>query len=723
MANIILLFLTLVFSITISTATATATEKVYIVYMGAKPQQYHLSQSHHTNILQQVLQSSRSASESLLYSYRKSFNGFAARLTDSERDKLVGMPGVVSVFPSTTLHPRTTRSWDFLSFPSTVDRLPEVESDIIIGFIDTGIWPESESFNDDGFGPPPKHWKGTCQNLTCNNKIIGAKFYKSDQAFSSGEEMSPRDFEGHGTHTASTAAGREVKNISFYGLAGGTARGAVPAARIAVYKVCWVKNCLAHDVLAAFDDAIADGVDLISVSLGGEEVSGFAKNSVAIGAFHALQQGILTSAPAGDNGFLSLTVANGAPWILTVAASTIDRRFITNITLGNNATFMGPAINVFQTSENFYPLVYQEVESQCDPGSLDKHFAEGRIVICKPLIPFEEGASAPLLADAYGAVIVVPNEEQDVSFSYPLPATAVSVTDGGIIESYASSARNATAIIHKSKVVHDPNAPSLASFSNRGPSFNTPRILKPDISAPGVDILAAWSPKGLVSKSSGDRRSVMYNIVSGTSISSAHATGAAAYVKTFHPTWSPAAIKSALMTTASPMKTIDSTEDEFGFGVGQIDPVKAVNPGLVYDAVEADYVELLCNLNYTVEEIKIITGKNITCGMIIGTEALLNYPSMASYIEVSSPISGYFPRTVTNVGFASSTYIATISEQPLLNITVTPNILTFKSLNEKKTFTVNITGGVLQRSSVVTAWLTWSDGVHSVRSLIAVLER
>ncbi|KAF9598895.1 hypothetical protein IFM89_032749 [Coptis chinensis] len=510
--------------------------------------------------------------ESLIYTYKKSFNGFAAWLTEQESKKLLGAQGVISVFPSRTLKTHTTRSWDFLGLPSTVKRIPEVESNVIIRLIDTGIWPESESFNDNGIGIPPKKWKGICQNITCN--------------------------------------------------------------KIAVYKVCWKKICLEHDILAAFDDAIADGIDILSVSIGREDIdlADYSESAIAVGAFHAMQHGIFTSASAGNRGFLAVTVQSGAPWILTVAASTTDRKFITNITLGNNKTLTGPAINVFPTSEKFYPLVQDEY---CEPDEMDQNLTKGNIVLCNPINLGNDG-SGPLVYGAYGTIMIATVGEWDVPYPYPLPASAVTNSDGEYIASYISSTRNATAIIHDSEVVYDPSAPSLASITNRGPSILTPAVLKPDISAPGVDILAAWSPKGLVSRSGHDQRSVMYNIVSGTSQACPHAAGAAAYVKTFHPTWSPAAIKSALMTTASPMKTIDEGESEFGYGVGQIDPVKAVNPGLLYDALEVDYAEMLCDLNYTADKIRIITGENITCSASKGGEALLNYPSMAVYYEPDS---------------------------------------------------------------------------------------
>ncbi|KAK1271741.1 hypothetical protein QJS04_geneDACA016197 [Acorus gramineus] len=148
-----------------------------------------------------------------------------------------------------------------MGFPQNVSR-QTFENDVVVGLLDTGVWPESDSFNDEGMGPPPAKWKGSCQssNFTCNNKIIGARFYHIGDN-SSGD--SPRDTEGHGTHTASTAAGRQVSGANFFGLREGTARGGVPSARIAVYKVCWFDDCHDVDILAAFDDAIADGVDLI----------------------------------------------------------------------------------------------------------------------------------------------------------------------------------------------------------------------------------------------------------------------------------------------------------------------------------------------------------------------------------------------------------------------------------------------------------------------------
>jgi subtilisin family serine protease len=178
----------------------------------------------------------------------------------------------------------------------------------------------------------------TQQKFYNHRKIIGARYYNSENLYDVTDFKSPRDSEGHGTHTSSTAAGREVAGASYFGLAEGTARGGLPGARIAIYKVCWAYGCFVADILAGFDDAIADGVDIISVSLGFGNFQYF-EDPIAIGSFHAMRNGILTSCSAGNSGPFPYTVANYAPWILTVAASTIDRKFVAQVVLGNGQVY------------------------------------------------------------------------------------------------------------------------------------------------------------------------------------------------------------------------------------------------------------------------------------------------------------------------------------------------------------------------------------------------
>ncbi|KAK8544380.1 hypothetical protein V6N13_056162 [Hibiscus sabdariffa] len=320
----------LMLCISISSTSVEEDRKIYIAYLGSLPDGDYIPTSHHFTLLQALFKQS-SAENYLIRSYRRSFNGFAK--------KLASFKGVVSVFPNKVYHLQTTRSWDFMGFNQTAKRNATAESNVIIGAIDTGIWPESDSFSDEGFSPPPKKWKGSCsggQNFT----------------------YSARDTEGHGSHTASTAAGNHIRNASFYGIAEGTARGGVPSARIAAYKVCSADGCTSENILAAFDDAIADGVDLLTVSLGPIVAIEFYTDSIAIGAFHGAEKGILVQS-AGNSGTDGLqSVASVVPWILTVAASTTDRFFIDKVVLGNGKTLTGFSVNSFSLNGTKVPLVY-----------------------------------------------------------------------------------------------------------------------------------------------------------------------------------------------------------------------------------------------------------------------------------------------------------------------------------------------------------------------------
>ncbi|PQM32924.1 cucumisin-like [Prunus yedoensis var. nudiflora] len=584
----------------------------------------------HVNMIQNVVGSSNIEQEPLLlYSYKRSFNGFAAKLTEEEAQKMTGMAGVVSVFPSGKQKLHTTRSWNFIGFHENVKR-STVESDIIVG-IDTGVWPESASFSDAGFGPPPKKWKGTCQgssNFTCNNKIIGARYYHNGRPFVEGDIKSPRDSDGHGTHTASTAAGNLVSKASLFGLGSGTARGGVPSARIAVPQ---------------------------------------------------------------DR-------ANFAPWCLSVAATTIDRKFVTKVQLGNQKIYEGIVPNTFDLKGKFYPLIFagdapnrtagydESISVKCT-GTLDHNLVKGKIVLCDG----KRGYGA-YFAGAVG-VILQSRPVADVLDPLPMPASCLGLDSGNSIYYYINSTRNPTATIFKSTEGIDTLSPYVPSFSSRGPNPVTPNILKPDIAAPGASILAAFPPIAPVSFVPGDNRVASYNVLSGTSMACPHATGVAAYVKSFHPNWSPAAIQSALITTAKSLSPDLNPEAEFAYGAGQIDP-RAPYPGLVYDATELDYIEFLCAQGYSTKLLQSITGHKSSCSSKTNYGALsdhLNYPSFALSSSNPNSISGVFNRTATNVGSKGSTYKAkVIGATKGLEIKVNPSILSFSSLGQKLSFQVTI---------------------------------
>ncbi|KAK9091147.1 hypothetical protein Sjap_024324 [Stephania japonica] len=590
--------------------------KDYIVYMGKLSEVSGYSPlDHHHNILQEVLEEGQQSEQLLIRSYGRSFNGFAAKLTEKEREKIARMEGIVSVLPSVTLQLQTTRSWDFMKFGEHVNRVPTVESNTIIETV---------------------------------------------------EEGSTRVAIGHGTHTTSTAAGNQVNHVSlFNGLAEGNARGAVPLSRVAIYKACWLLGgCKSDAILAAFDDAISDGVDIISISIAFKYALDYTQDVIAIGAFHAMQHGILTSQAAGNNWPSLSSTVSIAPWIISVAASTIDRQFVDKVVLGDNTTLTGSAIiNGFDLKGKMFPLIagYQAVNL----NSCSMKMA-GKIVLC-------ENATITSAIEPLG------------------------------------TAGEPQVTIMKSEAVRDVDAPAVISFSSRGPNIITSDILK--------------SPKALLSNIRAETRYAKFNIISGTSMACPHVSGAAAYVKTFHPHWSPSAIKSALMTTASNMNATSNPDREFAYGAGHLNLVKAIDPGLVYEAFEDDYVKMLCSIGFKPDKIKLITGNTSASSCppdYKGTAKDLNYPSLAMFISGTDKNEYTFSRTVTNVGLANSTYKATVTSPSQLTVSVEPNALSFKSLNEKQSFVVRVSVKTSPQQEVVSASLVWSDGVHNVRSPIIV---
>ncbi|CAJ1970956.1 unnamed protein product [Sphenostylis stenocarpa] len=617
------------------------------------------------------------------------------------------MDSVVSVIPDSIQKPQTSRSWNFLGFPEDVKRNTVEESNTIIGVIDTGIWIDADSFKDTGFGPAPTKWKGICQDFTCNNKVIGARHLRLKGLISRDDIKSPNDTNGHGSHCASIAAGNIVRSASVLGFAPGTSRGGVPSARIAVYKVCWEVGCSTVDILAAYDYAIADGVDILSVSVGATTAGqkNYFDDPHSIGAFHAMKKGILTSTSADNLGPTPYTTSKLAPWLLSVAASTTNTTFLTRVQLGNGKIYEIPLVyggDATKAGAN------STLSSACFENALDATVVKGKILLCDK-IPFPSFVG--LAQGAAGVIIRSDAVPLDVSKVFALPAVHISLSDGNLIYSYLKSSS------YEGK---DTTAPNIGHFSSRGPNKITPEILKPDLAAPGVNIVAGWSPLGSISEVKSDPRRSEYNVQFGTSMACPHVTAAAAYVKTFHPNWSPAVLKSALMTTATPINGALKGDNEFAYGAGQINPIKAVNPGLVYDATETDYVKFLCGQNYSTAFLQKVTGDNSTCtGANKGSVLDLNLPSFALSTTRSKTNDVTFSRTVTNVGSSKSSYKAKITTpSSSLSIKVEPNVLSFSALGEKKTFTLKIEGKI--DADTVSSSLVWDDGTFQVRSPVVV---
>ncbi|KAL6140601.1 hypothetical protein ACLB2K_058900 [Fragaria x ananassa] len=705
----------------------------------------------------------------LIHTYNTVFHGFSAKLSPSQAQKLQSLPHVLALVPEQVRRLHTTRSPEFLGLRSTdtAGLLKESDfgSDLVIGVIDTGVWPERQSFSDHDLGPVPSKWKGQCvagENFpvsSCNRKLIGARYFCGGYESTNGkmnqttEFRSPRDTDGHGTHTASIAAGRYVFPASTLGYAKGVAAGMAPKARLAAYKVCWNAGCYDSDILAAFDAAVADGCDVVSLSVGGVVVP-YYLDTIAIGAFGASDAGVFVSASAGNGGPGGLTVTNVAPWVTTVGAGTIDRDFPADVKLGNGriipgmSVYGGPGL----PPGRMFPLVYAGSEggdgyssSLCLEGSLDKSLVKNKIVVCDRGIN-SRAAKGEVVKKAGGVGMILANGVFDgeglVADCHVLPATAVAASTGDEIRKYITAAAKSKSpptatILFKGTRIRVKPAPVVASFSARGPNPEAPEILKPDVIAPGLNILAAWPDKVGPSGIPSDKRSTEFNILSGTSMACPHVSGLAALLKAAHPEWSPAAIRSALMTTAYTVdnrgetmldESSGNTSTVMDFGAGHVHPQKAMDPGLIYDISSSDYVDFLCNSNYTTRNIQVVTRKLANCNGAkrAGHSWNLNYPSFSVVFQQygKRKMSTHFIRTVTNVGDPKSVYHVTIRPPRGMSVTVQPEKLAFRSVGQKLNFLVRVQAREVKlspgSSSMESGSIMWSDGKHTVTSPLVV---
>ncbi|KAL3618697.1 hypothetical protein CASFOL_037516 [Castilleja foliolosa] len=698
----------------------------YVVYMDSKKMKaldvsLGPSRKWHEEIIESISLSNQDDHKpQFLYAYETIISGFSAKLSKQHLESLKEVDGFVyaSKDKLRTLH--TTHSPKFLGLLTGrgLWSATNLASDVIIGLVDTGIWPEHKSFDDSGLSPVPSHWKGECQagtNFTasnCNRKLIGAaaffKAYESENGRinETSDYRSARDSDGHGTHTASTAGGNLVGGANMFGLANGTAAGMRYTARIAAYKACYELGCANSDILAAMEQAVKDGVDVLSLSLG-EKASPYYYDGVAIGAFGAIKKGVIVSTSAGNSGPNSYTIQNGAPWLMTLAASSTDRQFLAQIRLGDGKYFSGASLFYSKHSKQL-PLVFNKIGGAklCMSGSLSSTQVKGKIVICVRgnISRVEKGQ---VVKEAGGVGMILANDveqgEETIVDAHVLPAVSLGASAAEAVIKYTTFSRNPMAIIEFQGVVDNNPAPTMAAFSSRGPNPVDTYILKPDVTAPGVNILAAWPPNTSPTGLKIDKRRVSFNILSGTSMSCPHVSGLIALLRSKHRDWSPAAIKSALMTTAyindsknniiSDMAAINGSKsaNPFVFGSGHVNPEKASDPGLIYNISTRDYFDYLCSQKYNSKQIKIVTGESFTCPADSHFKpGDLNYPSFSVIIRKNFTATTY-KRTVTNVGRqVNTTYSVKVIDPEGVSITVQPNVLKFQKLKEKLSYNVTI---------------------------------
>ncbi|KAH0460927.1 hypothetical protein IEQ34_008502 [Dendrobium chrysotoxum] len=681
----------------------------------------------------------------MVYTYSAAMSGFAARLTPDEVRFMESIPGFLYAHIDKPLHLHTTHTPTILGldqYNSFWQQSNQGEG-IIIGVLDSGITPDHPSFIADPDLPaPPLKWRGSCNlpaGFSCTNKLIGA------EVFLSGGKKTPIDDIGHGTHVAGIAAGTPVPDASVLGQARGTASGMAPKAHIASYRVCTPISCSDSNIIKGFDQAIMDGVDLIQISIGGLNDDYF-RNGIVKASFAALTRGILTVNSAGNEGPAKSSVNSDVPWILHVGAANIDRRVTAVLRLDNGMEFVG--MSAYQPDPSTavdLPFVYPGVKNTeetlaCQKGSMAGFDVVGKIVLCG-VGHNNNIEKAKIVKAAGGAGIVVMNQRWNAytinADPYVIPAIHVSYNDAIKILDYLKTNQNATGTItFKGTEYGIRPSPTVASFSSRGPSLLNGGILKPDVIAPGVNILSAWAfevGKGWAYDVSKSMKN--FTMERGTSMAAPHVSGVAALLKKLHPDWSPAAIKSAIMTTTfivdrngGPIIDDASNTREraniFAVGAGHINPTAANDPGLIYDVTNTDdYIPYLCSLKgYISGFVERIVKKPVTCGKKKGAEQL-NYPSIQVSMGSVGAQKKSVQRTVKNVGEASSNYKASVVEPRGVKVVVSPETLQFSNVGEEKNFTVDLslTGkGQLKKDDVLEGRLNWVSGKRVDLQVVAL---
>jgi hypothetical protein len=683
-----------------------------------------------------------------IYDFGYVFNGFAAELSEAQAQQLRTVKGVRSVTRDSLLRMHTASTPGFVGLAGTDgvwNKTGAKGDNIVIGVIDSGVWPENNSFAEmvDANGKPdhagttsaysaPANWSGTCVTGTqftvanCNNKLIGARYYNAAWGGDAGitsyfpyEYLSPRDWGGHGTHTSSTAGGNAGVTVTGPAAGMGTISGMAPRARIAMYKVCWSTTelgggCFASDSMAGIEQSIADGVDVINFSIGGSQSTFLHPTEFAF--LEAAASGVFVAASAGNDGPDASTVEHPSPWITTVAAGTHNRSGTGSVTINGN-TFNGasfatavsaPIIKaadaaVAGANADMVRFCYAAVDNG-GVAVLDSAKVAGKVVLC------ERGATATVAANArvnkslavseaggVGMVLVNIAANSTNADVHSVPTVHLDVSQHDAV--FAASAGGPTASIAQSTLVANLPAPLLASFSSRGPTLAAGgNLLKPDIVAPGQDVLAAVAPP--------DHGGRMFDLNSGTSMASPHIAGIAAVYKQIYPSWSPMMIKSALMTTAYDVLDgpASNTTVAFGQGAGHVNAKAALDPGLVFDSDVIDWLGFLCGVG---EAIYDCAAYNIP----VLDPSNLNVPSIAlGGLAGSQTVT----RRVTNVSNATATYAPKLEGMKGVVVAMVPSKLTIAP-GETKVVSFNFKRGSADLQVYSTGRLTLTDGKHNVR--------
>lgn len=675
-------------------ATAAATKPVPGHKLDARSSTARAYKSQLKSKQDKALSRAKVTSSKVVYHYDTALNGVAVNLTAQQATTLAKDPSVLNMWKNQIVSVATPPTPKFLGLTGNGGVWKQqfgsdtnAGNGIIIGDLDTGYWPESPSFaalheprSDDA--TIAAKWQGICDpQVTCNNKVIGARWYDSGglASVNPGEHHSPRDYDGHGSHTASTAAGNHIQNATINGANVGDLAGMAPGARLAVYKVLYENaiNTSAQgsgaDIVAAIGDAITDGVDVINYSIGDDDDN---FSAVELAFLNAAAAGVFVSAAAGNAGPGPGTVDNAMPWEATVAAGTFDQSYSKSVTLGDGSTYTGVGVGPAVPSAPLIDSVDAGLSGAnaglvelCFSGTLDPAKVAGKEVLCRRGSNARTDKSkAVQLAGGVGMILYNATPlELDADYHF-VPTVHVDTAAGLAIKTYIHGTASPTAS-QSAGTVGTAEAPVVAAFSSRGPSTSSGgSLLKPDVMAPGVGVVAAVSPEN----HSGN----LYDAESGTSMATPHIAGIAALIMSKHPTWSPMWVKSAIMTGAkvkdnagNRISTGSADATALDMGSGQVVPKHSFDTQLVFDSGVTDWLRYSCTIGVHLQD-----SSGDVCDTVgfLGSPSDLNYPSIAfGSLTGSQQVT----RTVTNVTAQRLVYDARAAAPAGYKVAVSPNRL------------------------------------------------
>lgn len=678
-----------------------------------------------------------------IYDYHYALNGFSALLTPAQAAALKSRDDVQQVWLDEIRQPTTNSTPDYLELSGAggVWETYGKGEDVIVGIIDTGISPEHPSFSDQtnfsnatgssgkrtlSYGAAPADWYGSCvsgeqwSQDDCNNKLIGASWYVKGFSAHGASGITPdqmysaRDTNGHGSHTAGTAAGNEgVLNT----INGEAVSGIAPRARIAAYKVCWIGGCAGSDSAAAIDQAVADGVDVINFSIGGDSTVFAGPDDIAF--LFAANAGVYVATSNGNDGPDAQTTGTpaGVPWITSVGATQDNEVVALSLQVDAPASIAGGYIGLEGAGDVQFtdigdisgPIVSATPHNGCSPLSNGGDISGNIALVIRGACAFTDKYNNAAAAGA--TAIVVYNDGASSSRVAPIimsapgttiPGIMISNPDGALINTTA----DASGLVGPGTQVSQDNR--IAGFSSRGPNGGALDVIKPDVSAPGVSIIAAGAGANSFIR------------ISGTSMASPHVAGAFALLKEAHPDWSAAMAKSALMTSGRQdlKKTFgDDMADPFDIGSGHIVPADAFEPGLVYDAGFYDYLAFTCDNN-----VQLVS--NGSCAWLASN----GFPTDGSDLNLASIGIADFvgaqtvTRTVTSVTDGTTNFSAVVDAPAGIDMVISPSAFSLAK-GDSQTISIDFSANA---GVVAGDWtfgsLTWNNdgGANAARSTIAI---